>query len=84
MISPVSSRKISHSRFELKTVNPKLSQYQILTPSPLTCGRARVASAAVYARPTVEILPPYPAAFGFADAFGRFSCVGELLSLGNK
>jgi len=39
---------------------------------------------AVYARPNVEILtapPVNPAASGFADAFGRFLCVGELLRL---
>ena len=50
-------------------------------------GRARVASAAVYARPNVEILTPPtldPAAFGSAYAFGRFLCVGELLNLTQK
>ena len=38
-------------------------------------GRARVASAAVYARPYVEILPPLPSRFRFRICFWALLCV---------
>jgi len=78
--STIRSRKVL---LETCTYPPFCSKPAPTPPTPNLRTRAR-GQRAVLRRPVLEILTPYPVnptAFGSANAFGRFLCVGELLSL---
>ena len=78
-VSTIRSRKVL---LETCTYPPFARNLHL--PPALTCGRARAAAPrSTLGRTWRFDRPPRlsPAAFGSAYAFGRFSCVGELLSL---